>query len=85
MPKVFLLPAVPATAAGLCRLHISWATKITPVMPTRNKRIISKARVQAQLPIVSDRRTKQPQINALNDENIVNGTLVISVRNRSGT
>jgi hypothetical protein len=57
--------------------HISWATKITPAMPMRNKRIISKARIQPQLPTAMDRRIRQLQINVLNDKNIVNGTLVI--------
>ena len=54
-------------------------------MPMRNKRIISKARIQPQLPTVMDRRIRQLQINVLNDKNIVNGTLVINVCKRSGT
>jgi len=49
-------------------------------MPTRSNRIIRKARVQPQPPTVSDRRNRQLQINAPNDEHIVNGKLVINVR-----
>jgi hypothetical protein len=65
--------------------HISWATKMTPATPTRNKRIINKARVQPPLPTVMDRRIRQLQTNVLNDKNIVNGTLVINVCKSSGT
>ena len=56
-----------------------------PAMPTRNKRIISKARIQPQLPSVMDRRIRQLQINVLNDKNIVNGTLVVNVCKSSET
>jgi hypothetical protein len=63
--------------------HISWATKITPAMPTRSSKIISKARVQPQPPAVIDRRSRQLQINALDDKHTVNGKLVISVRDSS--
>ena len=63
--------------------HICWTTKITPTMPTRSNRIISKARVQPQPPTVRDRRNRQLQINAPNDRHMVKSKLVVSIRDSS--
>ena len=52
-------------------------------MPVKSSRIIIKERAQPHPFIVSDRRTRELQINAPNDKHIVNDKLVISARDNS--
>jgi hypothetical protein len=52
-------------------------------MPPASRMIIIKERAQPHPSTVSDRRTRQLQVNAPNDKQIVNNKLAISVRDRS--